>query len=308
MKYFQFKTFTTSYYFPKSIKDFRYMFGLYSAYGGMLSKIYWWLFRHCSIVRWLSVIEESKLPFPYNRIKQLDGANCMMSFNMGSPGVEQKISILGYDVDSGIPFFSKFSEKLVARELTKNEIKVYQLLSNSGLTPRLLKSIEADDAIYMKVEYVEGQRPKNTVLTEDVVSLALTLSSYHLSEKHESENGLKMSLSHGDFCPWNILVKDNSFRLIDWELAKDRTLGFDLFTYICQVSALLGHGESMFEAIKKERNLLIKYFRAFDIEHYLPYLKSFVEEKYQYEKNKKGSSIVDKYKELMNSVSCIPTL
>ncbi len=308
MKYFQFKTFTTSYYFPKSINDFRYMYGLYSAYGGMLSKIYWWLFRHSSIVRLVSVLDESNLPFPYNRIKKLDGSDCVMSFNMGSPGVEQKISILGYDLNSNIPFFSKFSEKLVARELTKNEIKVYQLLSNSGLTPKLLNSIEADDAVYMKVEYVEGKRPNNTMFTEDIVSLALTLSSYHLSEIHESPNGLKMSLSHGDFCPWNILVKDNSFRLIDWELAKDRTLGFDLFTYICQVSALLGHGESMLEAIKKEKNLLMKYFGAFDIKDYLPYLKAFVEEKYQYEKNKKGSSIVDKYKELMISISCIQTL
>ena len=40
MLYYRFKTFTTSYYFPRLSKEQKFMYGLYSAYGGKLSKIY----------------------------------------------------------------------------------------------------------------------------------------------------------------------------------------------------------------------------------------------------------------------------
>ena len=65
-------------------------------------------------------------------------------------------------------------------------------------------------------------------MTDEVLQLCLPLSKYHLTDKNVDENGLKMSLSHGDFCPWNVLVSEGSIRLIDWELAADRTLGYDL--------------------------------------------------------------------------------
>lgn len=114
MKYYRFKTFTTSYYFPHIDAALKYMYGLYSPYGGMLSKIYWTLFRNIRLVRLLSSIDESKLDFPYTKIKAADGGDTLMSFNMGSPGVEQKISILGYDNKLNIPFLLSFRK---SREL-----------------------------------------------------------------------------------------------------------------------------------------------------------------------------------------------
>ena len=65
MKYYRFKTFTTSYYFPHLSPAQGYMYGLYSAYGGKISKLYWWLFRHCGMVRMLSAVDEKQLTFPY---------------------------------------------------------------------------------------------------------------------------------------------------------------------------------------------------------------------------------------------------
>lgn len=90
MMYYRFKTFTTSYYFPRLDVKLQYMYGLYSPYGGRLSKIYWWLFRHVKAVRRMSAIDENELDFPYKTIKETDGNDTLMSFNMGSPGVEQK--------------------------------------------------------------------------------------------------------------------------------------------------------------------------------------------------------------------------
>lgn len=66
------------------------MYGLYSAYGGKLSKLYWSWFKKYSIVRALTAVNEDNLPFHYHQIKEADGTDCLMSFNMGSPGVEQK--------------------------------------------------------------------------------------------------------------------------------------------------------------------------------------------------------------------------
>lgn len=111
MKFYRFKTFTTSYYFPDLHKEQQFMYGLYSAYGGRFSKFYWFLFRKYKLVRLLTCIDEKKVPFDYQDIKAIDGTNSLMAFNMGSPGVEQKISILGQNLDNGMPFFAKFSQK-----------------------------------------------------------------------------------------------------------------------------------------------------------------------------------------------------
>lgn len=298
MKYFRFKTFTTSYYFPKLSSSFLYMYGLYSPYGGMMSKIYWALFRNIRLVRLLSSIDESKLNFPYTKIKAADGSDTLMSFNMGSPGVEQKISILGYDKTLNIPFFAKFSEKPRAKKLTKNEIRIYRMLDGTGLTPKLLQAVDTDEYVYLKAEFIKGSRPKSRKMTDEVLQLCLPLSEYHLTDKDVDENGLKMSLSHGDFCPWNVLVSEGTIRLIDWELATDRTLGYDLFTYICQVSILFEPDKDLLLAIDESMEYVKAYFSTLGISDYMPYLKAFAEQKWMYEESKENIKLSQKYKAL----------
>ena len=109
-----------------------------------------------------------------------------------------------------------------------------------------------------------------------------------------------MVLSHGDFCPWNMLVKDNKLRLIDWEMAMDRVLGYDLFTFIFQTSFLLSteiHVEKIFTD-NSER--IIQYFEHFKIYDFLPYLKCFSKCKIEIEILKKNQILVLKYTELFN--------
>lgn len=300
IKLYRFKTFTTSYYFPHFDSSLQYMYGLYSPYGGRLSKIYWWLFRHVGLVRQLSAVEEKDFAFPYKKIKEADGNDTLMSFNMGSPGVEQKISILGYDKTLGMPFFAKFSDKPRAIELTRNEIKVYQMLSDTGLTPRLINAVDKDDYVYLKAEFIKGTRPKNRQMTNNILQLCLPLTDYHLTDKNEDENGLKMSLSHGDFCPWNVLASDNAIRLIDWELAADRTLGYDLFTYICQVSMLFEPEKDLLLAIDNNMEYVRAYFEACKISDYKPYLKAFAIQKWEYEESKGNTKLSEKYMDLVS--------
>ena len=300
MKLYRFKTFTTSYYFPHLDSSLQYMYSLYSPYGGRLSKIYWWLFRHSSVVRSLTSVNEKDLEFPYSKIKVTDGNDTLMSFNMGSPGVEQKISILGYDKTLDIPFFAKFSQKPRAMALTRNEVLVYRLLDGTGLTPRLLKSVDTEDYVYLKAEYINGIRPKSRNITHEILHLCLPLASRHLTEQRTDANGLKMGLSHGDFCPWNVLVSNDQIRLIDWELAADRTLGYDLFTYICQVAILFEPEKQLLLAIDDNMRYVKEYFSSVGITDYKPYLKAFAMQKWEYEEGKGNTRLSEKYKELAN--------
>lgn len=299
MNYFRFKTFTTAYYFPKLNADQQYMYGLYSPYGGKLSRVYWWLFRKSRLVRNFTTVKEDTLPFPYQKIMQIDGTDCLMSFNMGSPGVEQKISILGYDNKSGKPFFAKFSQKSAALKLTENEIKVYRLLSDTGLTPKLLGYKVGEGYAYLKAEFVPGKRPESRGFTEEIVKLCISLVSYHLDKSKECD-GLKQSLSHGDFCPWNMLCHEGKIRLIDWELADERPLGYDLFTYICNVSALFEPETSLMAQIDRNENYINSYFSNLGIEDYTPYLRSFAKSKYEYEASKGNSTLAVPYRQLLN--------
>lgn len=298
MRFYRFKTFTTSYYFPKLTKDKEYMYGLYSAYGGKLSKIYWHLFKRFPIVRILSSVSDKKLPLPYSVIKECLGENTLLAFNMGSPGVEQKISILGYDNEKNIPFFAKFSQKPAAKVLTKNEIKVYNLLKDSDLTPKLLDYRTADDYVCMKAEYVKGQRPDSKEINSDIVKLCLQLKDFHLENNMSQNDGLVYCLSHGDFCPWNILVDNGKLRLIDWELAKERPLGFDLFTYIYQVSILFNPEKDLLYVIDEKNDYIKEYFNTCGVNDYLPYLKAFAKEKAEYMHDKGYYNIYEKYRKL----------
>lgn len=303
MIYFRFKTFTTSYYFPTIQAHQQYMYGLYSAYGGKLSKIYWNLFKKYNIVKVLTAVSEAKLPFPYHLIKETDGTDCLMAFNMGSPGIEQKISILGYDNSMHIPFFAKFSQKPTAKLLTCNEIKIYQILKGSSLTPQLLDYKICPEYVYLKAEFIEGKRPETTELTMPIVELCLQLKEHHLTTALTNAHGLKIALAHGDFCPWNILIQKENMKLIDWELAKDRPLGFDLFTYICQVSLLFTPNIELLQAIDKHSTLIKYYFTACGIDCYLPYLKAFATEKALYEQGKNNHTTYTKYHQLATILS-----
>lgn len=303
MKFYRFKTFTTSYYFPHLDNDRQYMYGLYSPYGGMASKVYWWLFRHSKLVRSLTAVDEKDVDFPLEEIRHTEGDGSLMAFNMGSPGIEQKISILGYDDKLQMPFFAKFSQKPQARVLTENEIRIYRTLDGTGLTPKLLKSDATKDYVFMKAEYIHGARPKERTLTEDVLQLCLRLADYHLTNAHTDVNGLRMSLSHGDFCPWNLLVDGGHIRIIDWELADDRPLGYDLFTYICQVSALFNPTKPLFSAINEHIDMAKQYFSHFGIADYRPYLRAFAKQKQTYEESKDGSQLARIYAGLVESTS-----
>lgn len=292
MKFYRFKTFTTSYYFPPLDQGNKFMYGLYSAYGGSLSKLYWWLFRHSSLFRVMHAVKAEDLGFTYAQIVALEKHGSIMSFNMGSPGPENKISILGYDNILQRRFFAKFSLKPKAIELSTNELLVLHELQDSGLVPRLYDFEVTPKYVFFKTAFIRGTRPHSIAVNEAVLNTLISLSAHYLPgiEAHE----LQHCLSHGDFCPWNLLVDDLNIRLIDWEMAANRPLGYDLFTYIFQPAFLLSQKKNEI-ILQENRKWIAEYFSHFDIQNWQPYLSDFICRKLSEETGKQNEILANHY-------------
>lgn len=296
--YYRFSTFTTSYYFPDIDSDTTFLYGLYSAYGNTLSRWYWRKFQQSQFVKSLTSVKEEHLPFPYAQIRELCGSEAVLSINLGSPGAEQKISMLGYVPSTRQRFFAKFSQKPEAIRLSKHEIEVLTLLQETRLVPQLYDSKIGDDYVYMQTEYVQGHRPYDTLLNERVVDFLIKLSSFHYPTARTT-NELHTCLSHGDFCPWNMLVQpDGSLRMIDWEMADERIAGYDIFTWLLNVAGLVTGKVPLWHVIEKNRKHIMRYFNAMQISDYTPYLRTFVEHRMANVERSNNMRMLAKYQEL----------
>ncbi len=300
MRYYRFSTFTTSYYFPEIDADTQFLYGLYSAYGNKLSRWYWRKFQQSRFVRSMTSVKEENLPFPYAKIRELVDNDALLSFNMGSPGDAQKISLLGYVPATQQQFFAKFSQKPEAMRLSKHEIEVLTLLQDTQLVPRLFDSKIENDFVYLQTEYVQGHRPYDTMLNNQVVDYLIKLSSYHYPNEEKTDGaGMRTCLSHGDFCPWNMLVQpDDSLRMIDWEMAHERIVGYDIFTWLLNVAGLVTGKIPLYHIIEKNRKNIMRYFNAMQISDYTPYLRSFVEQQMVIQQRNNKKHLFARYQEL----------
>lgn len=300
MRLYRFKTFRTTYYFPPIEKGQEFLYGLYTPYG-LVAKVYWWLFRNLSIVRLINRVDSSCLEFSYGTIIKLMPEGCVLSFNMGSPGIEQKISILGVD-SGGNRFFAKYSEKPEAIKLSRNEVRVLTKLKGLNQTPDLYYYSDCDDYCFIRTSFVKGCTMKSLNMNNDIVDLAIKISKCPFDTGNNNIH-LKTGLAHGDFCPWNMLVDNGEIHLIDWELAGEKPLGFDLFTFICETSATFNRKERLSSAIKTNEVFLRKYFDAFEIDSFDSYLDVFAHYKYERELSKGDMYLYGKYKELAEDLA-----
>jgi hypothetical protein len=181
-------------------------------------------------------------------------------------------------------------------ELSKNEISILKQLNGSGFTPLLFDSRIAPDYVYLKTEYIKGKRLENTALTKEVMALSLRLSQLNFT--NSINNGLCISISHGDFCPWNFLENKGVLRLIDWEMAMPRPLGYDLFTYIFQPVFLLCPKEPIKAILKKNKIWIDYYFNSFDIKDWTDYLTYFAGTKLSMETQKNNMKLIAHYRRL----------
>lgn len=298
MIFYRFKTKTTSYFFPKLTKKSRFIYSLYGNYGGVVAKLYWWLFLHCSLVRYLNRVESSSVQ-DFELLQSLLGTDSIFGINFGTPSPDQKKSILGYD-GAGMHFFAKLSQKENAKKLSSNEIFVYQKLADSGLVPKLFNYKVTDDYVFLKTECVEGCHIHGQMSNVEILKILETLRAYHYDEKLKSD-GLKTCFSHGDFCPWNMLENDGRLKIIDWEMAGERALGHDLFTYVFQTAFLIHREESFENVMRESKKLIESYFKSACIDDWKPYLKTFTLLKIEEFTRKQDAYMLARYKEALNA-------
>lgn len=301
MKYYRFKTFRTSYYFPEIDSRSRFLYGVYHPYGSLPVKLYWKLFTSCRWIRSLSAVSESQLDFPYRIIMELCPSNAIVSFNLGTPGDEQKISMLGYIPEEEKSFFAKYSTKEKAKALSRNEIRVLRELEGKNLSPVLYDVKDNDEEVFFVTSRVCGQAYSSFELSEQILDILISLGSVKLEE--DSINELATCLSHGDFCPWNMLQNGTEIRLIDWEMAANRPLGYDLFLFIIHTHLVMGADERKIRILLKENaNYILKYFNTFNISDYRPYLLSFLVTRLKDEREKGHTQMVTHYQQILQSI------
>lgn len=294
MKLSRFKTRRTSYYFPETDRHSRFLFGVYHPYGSPLVKLYWALYTHSSLLRKLQTVEEKDFEFPYKTIMHLCPQGSLVSFNLGTPGEEQKISMLGYRPSTGDSFFAKYAVKEKAKELCRNEVKVLKELSGKGLAPEVLYEKYNGDSVFFMTSRVCGAAYDSFELNGKILEILISLAKMSYCEGKDNE--LSTALSHGDFCPWNMLRSGDSIHLIDWEMAKNRVLGYDMFIFLLHVRMVMGaKGAELTEIIEKNHNSICRYFKTFDIDDYLPYLKAFLGIRIKDEQKKGHAQMVEQY-------------
>ena len=213
------------------------------------------------------------------------------------------MSMLGYVPRTKQKFFAKFAQKPDAMRLSRHEIEVLRLLKETKLVPQLYDSKIANDYVFLQTECVQGVRPGDTLLNDKVVDLLITLSAFHYPDSATNPADLCTCLSHGDFCPWNMLVQpDNSLRMIDWEMADERILGYDLFTWLLNVAGLVTGKIPLYHIIEKNRKYIMRYFNAMQINDYTPYLRSFINRQIANLRQHNKLHLLERYQELYSQL------
>jgi len=282
------------FYFP--IKDFK-SFSIYYEPYSILSRLFWYLFKNIAFLRkWFSLNEE-KIPLPINTIKKiLNVENSALLYNIGTEGPEQKATIIADD-----RLFMKFAQKKRAKELVKNEIKTLLRLKKSNtLQTANLNSYECkNEFAYLITDVISGKKQVATKINDEIFNCLINLAKIEVTLDSET----KEIFSHGDFCPWNILIdsKTNKLVLIDWEMAEMKPLGYDLFTYIFQTNFLLNPKKNCNIIIEENLKYINNYFNLFQIKKWSRYLTTFAALKIKDEKSKENSLLLLKYNELLSS-------
>lgn len=294
MNLYRFKTFRTSYYFPSLTEDCKFLYGLYTPFGGGLAKKYWDAFCSCGLIRMLTKVSDPDKEFPFSKIMSMMPEDAIVSFNLGTPGSEQKISMLGLDSE-GNHFFAKFSTKEGAMALSRNELNVLSALKEKNIAPDLYDYQDSGDYVFFRTSCVEGHNPTDIRMNEEIVKLAISINMLKLNDGE-----LKTCFCHGDFTPWNLIVTpSNELKMIDWELANDFELGYDLFVYITQVAAKFNPKKILTEEIADNTKFINSYFSSFGVENWTPYLKAFAKRKIAYEKSKGDDEYAQKFECLL---------
>lgn len=258
------------------------------------AKIIWTLMIKKTLFR--SFFELSQKNLPHEIITILKAINSqkgdLHQINIGTKGPEQKYSILKHtDIDTT---FYKVGSSEKSKELIQNEYNTLILLNGKFKSAKVINFEQKDDFLFLETSYIQAEKYSENRITEEIFNLLIEISEY----KNEEHEDLKTSFSHGDFCPWNLLINNNTIHIIDWEMSAIRPLGYDLFTYIFQTNFLLFPNKNIDDIFRENKDVIKKYFDHFQCLDYKMYISSFVNHKLSIEEKKENTYLANKYTEL----------
>ncbi|MFT4800481.1 MAG: thiamine kinase-like enzyme [Flavobacteriaceae bacterium] len=281
------------FFFPK--KKFKEYNNYYTPFS-VKSKMFWGLYKSSVLVRYFFRISEKEIPLPVDTIKKiikLKGATYF--YNLGTKGIEQKATVIAKNKKQ--QRFLKFGQKKRSKELIANEVKILFELENQSVlkTAKVFNSDVNENYAYALTELIAGEKVNSIKFNSGIFQLLL-----HLGKIELKEGSYKESFSHGDFCPWNMLLtKNKELVLIDWEMAGLKPLGYDLFTYLFQTNFLLNPTKPISTILKENKESIHDYFKIFQTENWKKYLIKFASIKVLDEKQKSSSLLLPKYQELL---------
>jgi len=335
MQLFSFKTFKSTYYFPAYTAKNDFIYSLYGNYGGKGAHLLWWLFCHFAPLRWLWRVKGEKIE-GLALLQSLLGENVVFGVNMGTKGPDQKMSVLGYYINDNdndndnegsastkaadaarkaLPrkvrlqdendnenekhrFFAKLATKERAKALSRNEIKVYRTLAGTGLVPELYDYKDTEEYVFLKCECISGEHVHGDVDPEQIMVILKLLKERHYDESFAA-SVLQTCFAHMDFCPWNMINVVGKLHIIDWEMAAEMPLGFDLFTYLLQTFFLTDNLMTGMEVLEKHLNWIDEYFEG---EDWKPYLKAFVDYKIEFFSAGQNPLLLSRFKEMKDAI------
>lgn len=296
MSYFYFKPWSPQYFFPENFEDHPFFLSFFQSYS-FKAKVIWWLWRNFSSFRELFKIENIEKYVPETLIRSELNGNPALAFNTGTPGPEQKITVLGFI--SNTSFFLKIGQSEIAIKNILNEKIILTQLKQHNFVPQVLELIERKGFVLLKTTVIDGVRLSNIKLNMAILNLLIAINSIQVESQVNFGNRAIKVFSHGDFCPWNLLSSNGDIKVFDWELAGNYPLGYDLFTFIFQTSFLLNPKITFDHLIKENFHFISHYFAAFKVSNWNLYLVDFAQIKFQSELNKKNSYLCPKYKDLI---------
>jgi tRNA A-37 threonylcarbamoyl transferase component Bud32 len=220
----------------------------------------------------------------------------LYQINLGTPGPEQKTTIIKHSPDQRTTFY-KLGKKELAKQLIENEYHILSELQGKFHSPKVFEFRQENDIMVLETSYLLAEKLSETTLNESILGLLIEMSKYNT----RVNNNLSSCFSHGDFCPWNLLKHKEQLYIIDWEMASERPLGYDLFTYIFQTAILLDKTPDFNKLIETNRKYIIEYFSKHAIKEVVPYLKAFLEQKIDAETNKSATSILTKQYQILHN-------
>ena len=298
MRYYYFNPFSKQYYFPVGFRNYPIFTTFYQPYKAS-AKLMWKIWQTSSIFRKLFSTNKPEKVLPIEHIRKYVTPCSILTFNLGTKGIEQKISVLGVERTTNAAFYIKYATSDIACRNVCNEGVVLQQLSHLSFVPKLQLNVYKENQFTLiKTTVLKGEKMKHQRIDQQMLSILFTLSRQKIESSRNYSSKMRSCFSHGDFCPWNMLVNDGKIEVFDWELAGEYPLGYDLFMYIFQFEFLVNEMNRFDLMLNQNADVIQQYFQHFEIVDWIPYLQEFSMLKYRLESEKRNSDLIESYLKL----------